>query len=127
MMIDILIFLKTQYWILKYKGIFAYLFIGLLVPFIYGAVYEVNKLFFGTYSKKTFIFMLIGILILSILPNFTFITKVYYITPLTGSSGHLNPDATSNFFTIFTLFTMTLLIGFIILLIILKNFIVKIF
>ena len=109
---------------LKYKGIFAYLFIGLLVPFIYGAVYEVNKLFFGAYSKKTFIFMLIGILTLCILPNFTFITKFYYFTPIPGSSGNLNPNTTSNFFTIFTLFTMTLLIGFIILLIILTYLII---
>ncbi len=108
----------------KYKGIFAYLFIVLLVPFICGAVYEVNKLFFGAYSKKTFIFMLIGILTLCILPNFTFITKFYYFTPITGSSGPLNPDATSNLFTVFTLFTMTLLIGFIILLSILTYLIV---
>ena len=108
----------------KYKGIFAYLFIVLLVPFICGAVYVVNKLFFGAYSKKTFIFMLIGILTLCILPNFTFITKFYYFTPIAGSSGPLNPDATSNLFTVFTLFTMTLLIGFIILLSILTYLIV---
>ena len=63
--------------------------------------------------------MLIGILTLCILPNFTFITKFYYYTPITGPSGPINPDATSKIFTVFTLFTKTLLIGFIILLTIL--------
>ena len=73
---------------------------------------------------RKFIFMLIGILTLCILPNFTFITKFYYFTPITGSSGPLNADATSNLFTVFTLFTMTLLIRFIILLSILTYLIV---
>ncbi|MGL5246374.1 MAG: phosphatidate cytidylyltransferase [Mycoplasmoidaceae bacterium] len=101
---------------LQYKGIFAYMFICLLIPFIYGAVYEINKLFFGAYSRKTFIFLLLGILILCILPNFAFITKFYYFTPI---KSNLNPGFTSDFFTIFSLFTITLLIGFIILLTIL--------
>ncbi|MGL5591276.1 MAG: phosphatidate cytidylyltransferase [Mycoplasmoidaceae bacterium] len=101
---------------LQYKGIFAYMFIVLLIPFIYGAVYEVNKLFFGAYSRKTFIFLLLGILTLCILPNFAFITKFYYFTPIERS---FSQSPTSDFFTIFALFTITLLIGFIILLIIL--------
>ncbi|MGL4617041.1 MAG: hypothetical protein ACRCUM_02285, partial [Mycoplasmoidaceae bacterium] len=101
---------------LQYKGIFAYLFIVLIIPFIYGAVYEINKLFFGAYSNKTFVFLLLGILTIFILPNFTFITKFYYFTPIENS---YNENYTSDFFTIFSLFTITLVVGFIILLCIL--------
>ncbi len=60
------------------QSIFAILYMLWLIPFLIGAIYEINKLYFGTRSKLSFNLLLISGLILVICPNVMLIYFRYY-------------------------------------------------
>ncbi len=99
----------------KYKGIFAYFFVLLILPFIYGATHELNNLFFGFNMKKTFILLFTGISLFLFLPNFVYITKFYYFPTVFET----NTEIQNVFTTIFGLFTLSLTISLIVFILIL--------
>ncbi|MGL4647521.1 MAG: phosphatidate cytidylyltransferase [Mycoplasmoidaceae bacterium] len=103
---------------IKSKGIFAYIFVLLLLPFAYGSAREINNLFFGRGVWLTFWLLFSVIAIFLILPNFAYITRTYYFPikgiPITFEGDLLkNPNEFGDFFSkLLALFSITILISF---------------